>query len=380
MMNSPDRPASRPPVYPVFLPHAGCPFRCVYCDQEAATSRAPSDPLESFNLQIHPLLAERTRTGRPGEIAFYGGTFTALPLPVVEQLLDVAAEKVLSGEFTSIRFSTRPDCLAPRVCSLLEKYPVGTVELGVQSLCDEVLRESRRGYDASTVEKAAGLVGRRHWTLGLQLMAGLPGDTLSRFRRSVSRAVALKPAFLRIYPTLVFAGTVLARWYREGAYRPLELDEAVEWCAWACERCREAGVAVIRMGLHEDPRLSRPGTVLAGPRHPAFGYLVRVRWWRKRVEGALEDWQGTSTLLLRVPKRFLSEAVGPGRANVEYWRGRWDIGEILVEGEPAGEPGEFWLSRSDRKAAPLSRRYRDRFRARTSRASENGPLSGFDKE
>jgi histone acetyltransferase (RNA polymerase elongator complex component) len=340
----------RPVIYPVFLPQQGCPFRCVYCNQHAVTGlpeRAPSDAVSHGLKAVADYGRRALETGRPSEIAFYGGTFTALDRESLRALLREAASWTDRGAFTGIRFSTRPDALEGDVLDRLSRYPVRTVEIGAQSLDDAVLEASGRGYTAEQVERACRAV--REWgrRLGLQLMVGLPGETEDRWRRSVLRAVELRPDFVRLYPTLVLSGTTLARRYRDGRYRPLELEEAVERCAWAADRFDKAGIAIARMGLHPDPALDAPGAVLSGPRHPAFGHLVRSRQWRRRVDAALVRaagrWNGAghagqggaeptpASLEVHAPPRRLSEVMGPLRSNVSHWKDRWGFRRVWVQ-------------------------------------------------
>jgi histone acetyltransferase (RNA polymerase elongator complex component) len=253
---------------------------------------------------------------------------------LIESILAAASIHVKQGVFTGIRFSTRPDCLGDEIIGIFSKYPVRTVELGVQSLSDSVLQESRRGYRARSVHDSSKRVRDAGWELGIQLMAGLPGDTRALFLESVSKAIALAPDFLRIYPALVLEGTILADSYKNGGYTPLSLDEAVTWLAPAYDEALRAGIPVIRMGLHPDPALEKPGVILAGPYHPAFGHLVRCRWWRDRVDrefASLSELAG-SEIVLRVSPNLVSDVIGHGRSNIEHWQARWGV-TVKVAGE-----------------------------------------------
>ncbi len=348
-------------IYPIFLPHAGCPFQCVYCDQYKVVSTShvcgTTEELTAHcRRELAGLEAAHHKDRESMEVAFYGGTFTALPQDVLQGILDAVVPLVRSGTVTGVRFSTRPDCMSSEVCDLLEKYPIRTVELGVQSLDDEVLARSRRGYDARTVERAARRIRSRGWTLGIQLMLGLPGDSPSKFLDSVQKAVYLGGELIRFYPLVVLEGTVLAQWYRDGLYRPLELEEAIRWCVPAYDHLLKLGKPPIRMGLQVDERLGREGTVLAGPLHPSFGYLVRVHWWRQKVHEAIER-RGIvgadgEILTVHVPERVISEVVGPGRVNISHWmRGR-SFARVEVKGHSPWSPPEpdcsgepFYLSR-----------------------------------
>jgi histone acetyltransferase (RNA polymerase elongator complex component) len=305
-------------IYPIFLPHAGCPFQCVYCNQHVVAShdlRELSIP-EFVESRLKAYSSEVMRSGRSGEIAFFGGTFSALPKPLLESILAAASVHVRQGVFTGIRFSTRPDCMGDEVVDIFSKHPVRAVELGVQSLSESVLQKSRRGYSVKSVLDSAKRIRDAGWALGIQLMAGLPGDTGEIFLQSIRKAIALAPDFLRIYPALVLEGTVLADLFKKGVYAPLSLDEAVTWLAPAYNEALRAGIAVIRMGLHPDPTLERPGVILAGPYHPAFGHLVRCRWWRDRVDrefASLSELAGDE-IVLRVSPNLVSDVIGHGRS------------------------------------------------------------------
>jgi histone acetyltransferase (RNA polymerase elongator complex component) len=214
----------------------------------------------------------------------------------------------------------------------------------VQSLVDEVLIHSRRGYSVATVKRSAALVREQGWRLGLQLMLGLPEDSQVRFLDSIAAAVQLRPDFVRIYPTLVLADTPLASWFREGAYVPLALDDAIAWCVQAYELLYQAEIPIARLGLHPDPELQKPGTVLAGPYHPAFGHLVRVHWWRGRLDRHLQvsrELLSGRELTLSVAERSLSEVIGPGRSNLRHWQEKWSLKEVTVKGRAGQLPGDF---------------------------------------
>jgi histone acetyltransferase (RNA polymerase elongator complex component) len=208
------------------------------------------------------------------EVAFYGGSFTLLPLQEQRALLAPLQLLLDSGEVSAVRLSTRPDALDSDVIGLLREFRVSLVELGVQSMDDAVLTASGRGHMAADTERAFRSLHDAGIAVGAQLMPGLPGDTLAGAVRSLHKVLALKPACLRIYPTVVVAGTRLAEQYRQGDYFPLSLDDAVFLGARLLHAALRADVPVIRMGLQATDILSGPDGVVAGPWHPAFRHLV----------------------------------------------------------------------------------------------------------
>lgn len=340
--------SSRQRIYPLFIPHAGCPFQCVYCNQHLTTASVlgkTSGLVEYCRERLEALARDARQRGIPGELAFYGGTFTALPCDTLRGILDTASSLIDEGIFTAIRFSTRPDCITGDVCDLLAGYPIRTVELGVQSLSDEVLRTSRRGYTGERVRQAVELVKAYGWNAGIQLMPGLPGDTPRHFLDSVQKTIGLGPALVRIYPTVVLKDTPLAEWYLSGNYHALGIEEAIQWCVPAYDAFIGAGIPVARMGLHADPELQKPETIVAGPYHPAFGYLVKVHRWRNEIDKYLEgEALSRKKLCIFVPWGSESEVIGPGRENLHYWRKKWSLQDIRVAGKSELPPGHFSVS------------------------------------
>ncbi|HHL39264.1 MAG TPA: radical SAM protein [Deltaproteobacteria bacterium] len=261
-------------IIPIFIPFGGCPHRCVFCDQGAVTG-ARSMPSEADVAATVELYLSTWKGGGPREAAFYGGTFTALPEPVQRRYLAAAAAFVRAGRLDSLRVSTRPDAVDEKRAGLLKEQGVRTVELGVQSMDDEVLRLSGRGHTAAHTVRAVEVLGAAGMEVGLQLMPGLPGDTPARFEATVRAALDLTPHFLRIYPTVVMAGTTLHEMYLDGGFEPWGLDETVEACAAALRLARKAGVPVVRIGLPQGPELGE--RVVAGPYHPSLRSLAQAR-------------------------------------------------------------------------------------------------------
>jgi histone acetyltransferase (RNA polymerase elongator complex component) len=303
-------------VVPVFLPHAGCRHRCVFCNQNAVSGTdarlfSPS----RIRHAIDAFLAG-SRRRKPTQIAFYGGTFLGLSENAISQCLELAAGFISSGRVDSIRFSTRPDTVDDRRMALIRPFPVKTVELGVQSLDDRVLATSRRGHTAADAVAAHRQLRRAGYRTGLQLMIGLPGQNRQSVLETAKAAAALSPDFVRIYPTVVLEKSPLARLYRENRYRPLPLEEAVSQTAAMFRVFSAAGIAVVRMGLQATPQLVPGKQILAGPHHPAFGEQVRSAVILGRVKESLSGIGAKGQIRIDVHPRLESQLRGPGNRNL----------------------------------------------------------------
>lgn len=264
-----------PVIIPVFVPQEGCPQRCLYCHEVKAADAPPTVVTEAHLRKIvAACLRKGCRERGVLQIAFYGGNFTGMARERQQTLLAMANGLIDEGLVESIRISTRPDYITEADLDFLKKFRVRTVEIGVQSLVDEVLRISRRGHTAAQVRQALALLNGRGFETGVHLMAGLPGDTPAGFEKSVREVIALGPHTVRIHPTLVFAGTELAALWEAGAYQPLTLPEAIAAGKYALCAFTAADIPVIRLGLQTTPEMEKPGVIVAGPYHPAFRSLV----------------------------------------------------------------------------------------------------------
>jgi histone acetyltransferase (RNA polymerase elongator complex component) len=321
-----------PYVVPVFIPHAGCPHRCVFCDQRAITGdrRETPDP----EAVLTEWLSRPRNPDRPVQLAFYGGNFLGLPRNQFQSLLDFAGNAVSGGPVESIRFSTRPDTVLPGRLNRLENLPISVVELGAQSLDDSVLEATRRGHTAEDTETAVERLRARNLPAGLQLMVGLPGETRENLRETARRALALRPAMVRIYAALVLRGSRLETWMEAGRYAPLSLAEAEERAAILFRTFSEAGIPVVRMGLQAGPDLE--AALVAGPYHPAFGYRVRSAVFRERAAEALSAAGPLPERIgLAVNPRRESELRGPGNRNIEILRRMFHSTDLTVLRDPA---------------------------------------------
>ncbi|MCX7781312.1 MAG: radical SAM protein, partial [Negativicutes bacterium] len=254
------------------------------------------------------------------EVAFYGGSFTALPEEEQEALLNPVHERLRSGQVRAIRISTRPDYIDAAIVSRLKQWGVQTIELGAQSLDNCVLEKAERGHRREDIAKAVGIIKAMSLSCGLQLMVGLPGEDWLSLICSAQAVVRLMPDFIRIYPTLVIADTPLARLYRSGVYQPLDLDAAVARCAFLKIFMEDRhGIPVIRTGLQASDFLDRPGSVLAGPYHPAFGEMVDAHIFYLMLAHLFTHRQDTEVFLRHNPKDH-SKVRGILNSNTRKWQ------------------------------------------------------------
>ncbi len=259
-------------IIPVFIPFAGCPHRCIYCNQQSITSTSGLPAME----EVEEVVRRHLSTWKGGgikELAFYGGTFTALPHTLQKRYLECARRLMEEGAIDSVRISTRPDCVDKGTVEFLCSYGVKTVELGAQSMVDEVLELVERGHTAADTIEAFKVLRAADMTVGIQIMPGLPGDTEDTVLETAQQVVALSPQLVRIYPALVIRDTPLERLFSEGSYTPWPLEKMVRICARLYRLFTAEGIGVIRMGLQPTEGLVK--SLISGPFHPAFGDLVR---------------------------------------------------------------------------------------------------------
>ena len=249
-------------IIPIFISHQGCPHQCVFCNQDRIAGKYE----EVFASDVRNTIEEYLPTLNKGatvEVSFFGGTFTA-----------VAREYKQKGLINKIRLSTRPDAISPYILSYLKEYGVDIIELGVQSLNDEVLRKSGRGHSIEHVEKASKLIKEAGFVLGHQIMPGLPGDNFEIDIESAKKSIAMKPDICRIYPSLVIKDTPMEDMYNRGDYKPYSLDDAVYISGEMLKLYNEAKIKVIRIGLQPTDTITTGKDIVSGPFHPSFRELV----------------------------------------------------------------------------------------------------------
>lgn len=307
----------------VFVPHNGCPHQCSFCNQNSITGRSAQPSPEDVQRA-----AERARetlpTGAQAELAFFGGSFTAVKREYMVSLLEAASPYVKSGLFSGIRISTRPDSVDEEVLRLLKEYGVTSIELGAQSMRDSVLSANGRGHTAQDVNLASERIRKAGFSLGLQMMTGLWRDDAQGARYTAERLAALQPQTMRIYPTVVVRGTELGRLYASGLYHPMELEETVSLCAELLDFFEEKGISVIRLGLHDTPQLEEDR--LGGAYHPALRELCESKRLFGRLFSFLAVLAPEGEAEFAVHPRGLSRAVGQKRQNLrEFEKAGWKV-------------------------------------------------------
>lgn len=311
----------KPLIIPFFLNQEGCSRRCIFCNQHVITGFDPGD----LNSKLEEMVTRYLATAAPCaarkvQIAFYGGSFTSLQLSKQNRYLACGQRFIQQGAVQSLRLSTRPDSLDEKTCRRLKSFGVKTIELGVQSLDDEVLARCNRGHDAAMAVVSTQLLKSYDFETGVQLMLGLPGQSRTSFLQTVKKVITVNPDFIRIYPAVVLHHTPWAACLNKKGYHPLSLAEAVAWAAEALCLLKAAGVPVVRMGLHPSESLLAPGNIVAGPYHPAFGELVKSYLFREKVIDILG--KGVLSRLSRSGKgQRIAVSVGLHKADVSLFVG-----------------------------------------------------------
>lgn len=328
-------------IIPIFVPHEGCRYNCIYCNQRKITGQIlPVNPTEITSMIDSCLMTKSPDTSC--EIAFYGGSFTALDYKVQETYLGAVQGYLKQGLVHSVRISTRPDAVDVTELDMLAFYGVRTIELGVQSLDRDVLRASGRPYEPSLVGQVSSLIKEHGFILGHQIMIGLPSSTSAKEIATADQVAKIGPHLVRIYPTLVIEGTGLAKLYREGSYKPLDLEEAVATSARLLTIFEKAGIKVIRIGLQSTAELETSETVLAGPFHPSFGEMVMAEIFVSQAVEAIARFQEggrDKELKLFVNKRDISKLVGQKRRNIAIIQDRCALNKIKITGIDSPDTG-----------------------------------------
>ena len=293
----------------IFVPHIGCPNMCSFCNQRHITGihRAPR-PQDVINA-VNTAVSSGGYNSSSTEIAFFGGSFTAINRNYMIDLLQAAYQFVKDGTVSGIRISTRPDAIDDEILLLLKRYGVTSIELGAQSLNDNVLKLNNRGHSSQDVINASNLIKKHGFSLGLQMMTGLYGDCDEFAIKTAEEIIKLKPDTVRIYPTIVLKNTDLAALYIDNKYKPQTLKNAVELCARLLKMFEGENIKVIRLGLHS----IEENSYIAGPWHPAFSELCYSKIYFNVAKKLLNE-KGNYTLF--VNPSAISKMIGQRKENV----------------------------------------------------------------
>ncbi len=324
----------KPLIIPFFIPHQGCPHTCLFCDQHQITGRHIIPDTAEIRETIARYIKSAGKDRINAEVAFFGGSFTALPLPVQKNLLFAVKPFLSGGGIDSIRVSTRPDYIDEKICTMLREHGVKTVELGAQSFHDHVLSLAQRGHSAADTIRAVSTIKLSGLDAGIQLMPGLPGEKPGQAQESARITRDLHPSCVRVYPAVVLAGTGLAEMYARGEYTPLTIEEAVETASDITGTIEEAGIPVIRIGLHPlSPE--HVSSVMAGPYHPAMGFLVRARMKRRILDSVLAEFESAhdvagKNILVMIPFSKKEEYTGMAKGNLLYLKEKYMLKNIRL--------------------------------------------------
>ena len=324
-------------IIPIFVPHLGCPNDCIFCNQKAISGQKKNITKEEAKKIIEDYL-KNIKEDAQIEIAFYGGSFTAIDEKLQDELLEVAYYFVKNGQVESIRISTRPDWIDKKTLKRLKKYKVKTIELGVQSANNYILERANRGHTFEDVKKASKMIRWNGFKLGHQMMVGLPDSTRIDEINTAKALIKLKPKMVRIYPVLVVKNTKLEKEYLEGTYEPLPLVQAVETCKELVRMFADKKIEIIRIGLQNTEEISDPGNkeseVVAGPYHPAFRQLVESGMWYDAIVGKIKKLNvKVKEVQVTVNPIDANNVIGHKKENVIKLKETYDVDLILKQDE-----------------------------------------------
>jgi histone acetyltransferase (RNA polymerase elongator complex component) len=298
-----------------FIPHLGCKHRCSFCEQRSISGEenkiSADEVFETASKELETLSeTERKDT----EIAFFGGSFTAIEREKLLSFLKVGKSLIEKYSIKGIRISTRPDALSEEILDILKEYGVSDIEIGAQSTDAKVLLLNDRGHTREDIFVASEKIKKYGFGLGLQIMPGLFGDTKETIEKTVADVLKIKPDTLRVYPTLVVRGTKLEKLYNEKIFTPLTLEDAAEICSKMLEPMEDSGIEIIKMGLHSEKSLEE--NLVAGPYHPSFKEICESRLFCDKIEDEMNKRNLKSADVFVSPKS-ISKALGNRRENLE---------------------------------------------------------------
>lgn len=317
-------------IIPIFVSHRGCPHDCIFCNQKKITGSGGDVSGDEVKSKIEEYLKTIPKENTHIELAFFGGSFTAIPIEQQKELLGAVQSYLKQGVISNIRISTRPDCIDEEIIEILKLYGVKIVELGVQSMDEEVLRLSNRGHCTEDVVNAIAILKQRGFTVGVQVMVGLPGDTEEKSIDTVKKLVAMKPHIARIYPALVIRNTYMEQMYYKGLYKPFSLEKTIEICKRLLIIFEKNNIEVIRIGLQPTENIVEGKEVVAGPFHPAMRQLVVAAIYRDMLEYIISRMMPIDNIEIHINPKEISDIIGQKRTNIEYLKERFNIRNVAV--------------------------------------------------
>ncbi|MDO5707688.1 MAG: radical SAM protein [Andreesenia angusta] len=321
-------------IIPIFVPHIGCPNDCVFCNQRKITGISTDIDEDDVRDKIEEYLKTIPEDNRNLEIAFFGGSFTGIELDIQKKFLDIAFSYKKRGIVNMIRISTRPDYIDSERIDILKKRGVDTIELGIQSLSSDVLKKSNRGHDRESVFKAAEMIKENDFTLGVQMMLGLPDDTEKKAIKTAKELISLNPKIARIYPTLVIKETELENDYNNGEYKPLSLEESINLCKKIIYLFEKNGINIIRVGLQPSDNIAEGKDLVAGPFHPAYRQLVESEIYYDIIVYILSDLKKNilkaSEIEIEIKSKLISYISGQKRRNILRLKDQFKIDKIKL--------------------------------------------------
>ena len=334
-------------VIPIFVPHLGCPNDCVFCNQKSISGQQKMITKEEIKNTIDFYLENIKDKQAKKEVAFFGGSFTGIDVEKQEEFLQTAYQYIKNGKIDSIRISTRPDYINKAILKRLKKYRVKTIELGVQSANDYVLKQSRRNHTFEDVKKASKLIRRYRFNLGHQMMIGLPESTKIDEINTAKELIKLKPQMVRIYPVLVIKNTKLEKDYLDKKYKPLTVVQAIETCKEIVPMFMKKKIEIIRIGLQNTDEITDPSIkgseVVAGPYHPAFRQLVESSLWYDNIVERIKELNvKVKKVQITVNPKDVNNVVGHKRENIDMLKDMYEL-DLIVKQDEKIKKGKFNL-------------------------------------
>ena len=334
-------------VIPIFVPHLGCPNDCVFCNQKSISGQQKMITKEDIRNTIDFYLENIKDKEAKKEVAFFGGSFTGIDVEKQEEFLQTAYGYIKKGKIDSIRISTRPDYIDKTILKRLKKYKVKTIELGVQTANDYILKQCKRNHTFEDVKKASKLIRWYGFNLGHQMMVGLPDSTKIDEINTARELIKLKPKMVRIYPVLVIKNTRLEKDYLDGKYKPLTVIQAVETCKEIVPMFMKKGIEVIRIGLQNTDEITDPSIkgseVVAGPYHPAFRQLVESSLWYDNIIEKMKELNvKVKKVKITVNPKDVNNVIGHKRENIDKLKDMYEL-DLIVKQDEKIKKGKFNL-------------------------------------